>query len=332
MRRLNETKSPSNVRGEAPDRLQQESHLIEAALRLQPSNDRIRESGERITQSWFRKASDIGSVIEDPPAAPRVSLILPALNEAEGLGTVLPRIPDTVNDVIVVNGPSTDNTVAVVRHLRPDALIVQQLGRGKGNALKHGLAVADGDIIVTMDADGSMNPEDIVHFVTKLRDGADFVKGSRSLPGGGSSDFTPLRRAGNEVLTRIANVIFGACYTDITYGFNAYWCSTIRHLGQLADGFEFEIQAAVRATTVGMRTAEVATHEPARVGGVSKLKPFADGTAILRVLMMEASPRRAARLGAAYETEEHRQRQMLRERLLRELTLTTAAQKLSMSL
>jgi glycosyltransferase involved in cell wall biosynthesis len=268
--------------------------------------------------SWFGSPSTTRPIGNDGAAAPRVSLILPALDEAEGLRVVLPRIPDVVDDVIVVNGPSTDDTLEVVRALRPDALVVRQSGRGKGNALKHGLAVADGDIIVTMDADGSMQPEDIALFVRKLLDGADFVKGSRSLPGGGSSDFTLIRRIGNDGLTRLANAIFGAAYTDITYGFNAYWRSTIRHLGQLADGFEFEIQAAVRATTVGMRTAEVPTHEPARVGGVSKLNPISDGIAILRVLLMEASPRRAARLGAAYEAEEQRQREMLRERLLRE--------------
>jgi glycosyltransferase involved in cell wall biosynthesis len=246
---------------------------------------------------------------------PRISLILPALNEADGLSVVLPRIPDLVDDIIVVNGPSTDSTAEVVRQLRPDATVVQQIGRGKGSAIKHGLAVADGDIIVTMDADGSMNPEDIIDMVNALHQGADFVKGSRSLPGGGSSDFTWVRRLGNDALTWLANLVFGASYTDITYGYNAYWRSTIRHLGRLADGFEFEIQAAVRAVAVGMRTAEVPAHEPARVGGVSKLNPLLDGTAILRILAAEASPRRAVQLGAAYEAEEERQRQRLRAQL-----------------
>ena len=279
-----------------------------------------RRAEDQIAQhSWFRRVAGKRSSLrplEHERRQPRVSLILPALNEAEGLAAILPRLPKIVDDVIVVNGPSTDGTVAVVRRLRPDAVIVQQRGSGKGNAIKHGLAVADGDIIVTMDADASMNPEDIPAFVSALREGADFVKGSRSLPGAGSSDFTLLRRVGNDALTRLANVVFGAAYTDITYGFNAYWSSTIRHLGRLADGFEFEIQAAVRAVMVGMRTAEVPANEPARVGGESKLKPFQDGMAILRILIAEASPRRAAQLGAAYEVEEQRVRSLLRARLL----------------
>src|ERR1700678_1101351 len=128
--------------------------------------------------SWFRAATGDPEVFDDTAGRPaRVSLILPALNEAEGLEVVLPRIPDLVDDVIVVNGPSTDAPVGVVRRLRPDALIVQQQGRGKGNALKSGIAVADGDIIVTMDSDGSMRPEDIPAFIDRLHRGADFVKG-----------------------------------------------------------------------------------------------------------------------------------------------------------
>ncbi|MGO9959043.1 MAG: glycosyltransferase family 2 protein [Solirubrobacteraceae bacterium] len=246
----------------------------------------------------------------------RITVILPALNEAAGLRAILPRIPRCVNELIVVIGPSTDGSEEVVCELRPDAILLRQLGRGKGDALKHGLAVASGDIIVTMDADGSMNPEDIPRFVAELRAGADFVKGSRALPGAGSADFTRLRRVGNDALTRFANALFGGQYTDITYGYNAYWRSTIRHLGCLADGFEFEIQAAVRAVTVGMRTAEVAAHEPARIGGASKLNPFRDGMAILRILFAEASPRHAIKLGAAYEREEQRQRDLLRETLL----------------
>jgi glycosyltransferase involved in cell wall biosynthesis len=228
-----------------------------------------------------------------------VSLVIPALNEADGLSDLLPRVPNLISELIVVDGGSTDGTVAVVRELRSDAIVLRQTGKGKGNALKCGIAEARGEIIVTMDADGSMNPEDIPRFVSSLVAGHDFVKGSRMLEGAGSSDFTLLRRLGNSGLTRFGNIIFGSSYTDITFGFNAYWRPTIMHLGELADGFEFEIQAALRAASVGMRTAEVPTHEPARVGGVSKLNPFTDGLAILRIILCEASPRKGVKLAAS---------------------------------
>jgi glycosyltransferase involved in cell wall biosynthesis len=229
---------------------------------------------------------------------PSVSLVIPALNEAHGLRVILPRIPPIVGQLIVVDGGSTDATVDVVREMTPHATMILQAGRGKGDALKCGIAAARGEIIVTMDADGSMNPEDIHLFVAELMAGMDFVKGSRALPSAGSADFTWLRRIGNASLTRVGNMVFGSHYTDLTFGFNAYWRPTIRHLGALADGFEFEIQAALRAVSVGMRTSEVPTYEPARVGGASKLNPFTDGLAILRIILSEASPRKGVKLGA----------------------------------
>jgi glycosyltransferase involved in cell wall biosynthesis len=228
---------------------------------------------------------------------PSVSLVIPALDEAHGLRVILPRIPPIVGQLIVVDGGSKDATVDVVREMAPHATVIRQAGRGKGDALKCGIAAARGEIIVTMDADGSMNPEDIHLFVAELLSGMDFVKGSRVLPSAGSADFTRLRHIGNAALTWVGNMVFGSHYTDLTFGFNAYWRPTIEHLGALAEGFEFEIQAALRAASVGMRTSEVPTYEPARVGGASKLNPFTDGLAILRIILSEASPRKGVKLG-----------------------------------
>jgi len=222
---------------------------------------------------------------------PTVSLVIPALNEAEGLAAILPRVPERVDEIIVVDGGSTDKTADTVARLRPDAWFVSQQGRGKGSALKQGLELARGDILITMDADGSMNPEDIVAFVVELEAGADFVKGSRSVPGAGSEDFTRLRSVGNTGLTHVANLIFRSQYTDITFGFNGYWRSTMEHLGEMADGFQYEIQAALRASAMGFNTAEVPTHEAARIGGESKLNPMRDGWAILKIIMAEATDR-----------------------------------------
>jgi glycosyltransferase involved in cell wall biosynthesis len=234
--------------------------------------------------------------LADGAARMSVSLVIPALNEAHGLRVILPSVPAIVGELIVVDGGSTDATIDVVREMAPHATVIRQTGRGKGNALKCGIAAARGEIIVTMDADGSMNPQDIHRFVADLHAGMDFVKGSRVLPGAGSADFTWLRRMGNTALTRFGNIVFGSRYTDLTYGFNAYWRPTIQHLGALADGFEFEIQAALRAASVGMRTSEVPTYERVRVGGVSKLNPFTDGLAILRIILSEASPRKGVKL------------------------------------
>lgn len=213
---------------------------------------------------------------------------MPVLNEAEGLAVTLPLLPQYVSDVIVVDGGSTDASRSVVGEIRPDATFIHQEGRGKGNALKAGIRLATGDIIVTMDADGSMDPHDIDSAIVVLLDGYHFVKGSRCLPGGGSDDFTVVRKAGNAFLTSVTNRAVGRRFTDITYGFNAYWREVETLVHDLDEGFEFEIQLAVRAARSGLRTAEVPCYEATRVGGTSKLHAVKDGVRILRSIVTEA--------------------------------------------
>ena len=228
---------------------------------------------------------------EHPCPKHRVSLIIPTLNEARGLQRMLPALPRWIDELIIVDGGSSDDTITVANTHCPHAQIIRQTSHGKGGALKEGIRAATGSIIVTMDADGSMDPLDINAAIQCLLEGADFVKGSRELRGGGSSDFTLIRRTGNRALTTVANLLFGRRWTDITYGLNAYWRSIIVDLDSLSDGFEFEIQAAARAARTGLRTMEISCYEAPRVGGHSKLSPMRDGWFILLLLLNEAKPR-----------------------------------------
>src|SRR5271166_4178278 len=155
-------------------------------------------------------------------AAPKVSVVIPAKNEARNLPHVLSALPDGLHEVILVDGRSTDDTVAVAKNLRPDIIVIGQNRRGKGNALACGFAAATGDFIVMLDADGSTNPAEIPRFVTALVEGADYAKGSRFMPGAGSSDISRLRQYGNYWLNRIVNVLYGTRYTDLCYGYNAF--------------------------------------------------------------------------------------------------------------
>src|SRR6266487_5538688 len=99
---------------------------------------------------------------------PAISVVIPAHNEAENLQHVLPRIPSMVSEVILIDGQSTDDTIAVAQHLLPTIQAIGQVGKGKGDALRVGFAACTGDIIVTLDADGSTDPREIPCFVEVL--------------------------------------------------------------------------------------------------------------------------------------------------------------------
>ena len=218
---------------------------------------------------------------------PRVSVIVPTLNEAANLPHVFAELPDDLHEVIVVDGFSTDDTIEVARSLRPDVRIVLQDRPGKGNALSCGFAQATGDIIVMLDADGSADPSEIPAFVEALSEGADFAKGSRFSEGGGSSDITRLRRFGNRVLNLIVNLLFGTRYTDLCYGYNAFWRHCLPHMAVDCDGFEVETLINIRVSAARLRVAEVASFERARIHGESNLRTFRDGGRVLRTIVRE---------------------------------------------
>ncbi|WP_219463847.1 glycosyltransferase family 2 protein [Nonomuraea rhizosphaerae] len=225
------------------------------------------------------------------PFAVSVSVVVPAMNEAGNLPHVFATLPTWVDEVILVDGNSIDDTVAVARRLRPDLRVVTQTGRGKGNALIQGFAAARGDIIVMIDADGSTDGREILAFVTALMNGADYAKGSRYAPGGGSDDISVLRSLGNKVLTGLTNRLYGTGYTDLCYGYNAFWA---RHLDALAldcDGFEIETLMNVRAAQAGLYIEEVPSHEHSRIHGESNLHAVRDGWRVLRTIVRERTRR-----------------------------------------
>src|SRR5208283_1134726 len=115
---------------------------------------------------------------------------------------------------LLVDTVSSDVTKLMAQTARPGIRIVEEPRRGKGYALRAGLSAATGDILVAIDADGSMSPEEIPRFVHPLRHGFDYTKGSRFIPGGGSLDITPVRRLGNRGLVTTANLLFKVHYTD----------------------------------------------------------------------------------------------------------------------
>jgi len=219
------------------------------------------------------------------------------MNEAANLPHVLPRIPADVLEVILVDGDSTDDTVAVARSVLPGVRIVKQHGRGKGAALRTGFAAARGDIIVMLDADGSTAPEEIPSFVRALTDGADFAKGSRFLAGAGTADMQLYRKLGNAAFVAMVRLLFGGRYTDLCYGYNAFWRQVVPQLGLDGNGFEIETMMNVRALKIGLRIVEVPSFESQRIHGESNLHTIPDGLRVLRTIVRErfSGPVRAVR-------------------------------------
>lgn len=234
---------------------------------------------------------------------PAVSVVVPARNEARNLEVVLPAIAavrPAVHEVIVVDGQSSDDSIDVAKRVLPTAQMITQTRSGKGNALTCGFAAATGDVIVTFDADGSADPVEIHAFVAALVAGADFAKGSRYAPGGGSDATTPLRKRGDASVNGVANALFGTSYTDLCYGYNAFWVDVLPLLdlppvngsataeGQIrGDGFEFEAVLACRVAAAGLTITEVPSIERRRMFGSTHFHTVADGARMMRTLLAE---------------------------------------------
>jgi len=226
---------------------------------------------------------------------PTISVVIPVKNEARNLPIVFHSLPSWIDEVVLVDGRSVDDTVAVAKECCADIKIVHQIGSGKGDALRAGFVACTSDIIVMIDGDGSTDGAEIVRFVAALVAGADLAKGSRFASGGGSDDINFVRRLGNRVLCGLVNVAFGTRYTDLCYGYNAFWSRCLPVLGLDCLGFEIETMMNIRAARAGLCIQEIPSHEYQRVHGVSNLRVVLDGSRILKVITAEAFRHRLRR-------------------------------------
>jgi len=215
-----------------------------------------------------------------------ITALVCTLNEEENLPHVLPRVPDWVDEVLLVDGHSTDDTLAVAKELRPDVRIVHQPGWGKGDALKYGIEQAAGDIIVTLDADGTTDPEDMPRFVEPLLRGCDFVKGSRfalSRPAG-----KPRHRVfGNWVIVTTYNLLYRTTYTDLCSGYNAFWKQAMARVDLSGWTGQEEPLLNARVRRAGLKVVEVGHHDKGRIAGETKQPSWQQGSGAIRTVIRE---------------------------------------------
>lgn len=234
------------------------------------------------------------------PARPTVSVVIPTLNEAANLPYILPQLPAYVDELVLVDGLSTDDTLEVALQLCPEIRVVLEHVRGKGAALQRGFSACTGDVIVMLDADGSNDPGEIPRFVGALLSGADFAKGSRFLQGGGTADMPRYRKLGNWFFVWLVRLLFGSRYSDLCYGYNAFWRDVVDELTLDGNGFEIETMMNIRALRAGLHIVEVPSFEEARIHGESKLVTMKDGWRVLRTIFSERTAARRREPAAAY--------------------------------
>lgn len=221
----------------------------------------------------------------------RISIIIPTLNEAKNIGEVIYKLKQVgCRDILIVDGNSVDGTAEYARKL--GAKVIIQNGKGKGLALRQAFCngYVDGDIIIILDADGSMDPEEVPLFVSAIKSGAEVAKGSRFLPQGQSEDMTAIRRLGNKLLVGILNSLCLTKYTDLCYGYIAFSRDALRRISPrlTSDKFEIETEVCIKAKELGIKVVEVPSFEHARRYGESNLNTFRDGFRILSFIVRES--------------------------------------------
>ena len=213
-------------------------------------------------------------------------LIAPTLNEVEAVRAVFPKIKkEWLDELIVVDCNSTDGTVEYCR--QNGHFVHQQKSRGYGAGIKEALQITKAEIIIEFPADGNSLPEKIPAIVAKIKEGYDFVIASRYTDGARSHDDDWLTKIGNRIFTAMVNILFGTKYSDVLVGYRAYRREAFNKLNPTASGLEWSVQLPIQFAKTGARHADIGADEPARIGGVRKMRPFKTGWKILMVVLKE---------------------------------------------
>jgi glycosyltransferase involved in cell wall biosynthesis len=218
----------------------------------------------------------------------KISVIICTLNEEKNLYHVLPHIPDFVNEVVLVDGGSTDRTIETAERLYPKIRVIHQYNKGKGDALRMGIFLSTGDIAVTLDADGATDPKEMERFIEPLLDGYDFAKGTRFMFGYPNHKVRH-RKLGNWIIIKVFNLLFRKHYTDLCSGYNAFWRVKVRNAlcPWSQDSFENEPFINARVAKKGLKVMEVPHTEMPRFSGKLKEASWRQGTKAIKSIVRE---------------------------------------------
>lgn len=223
----------------------------------------------------------------------RISIVVPTRNEAKNLPLVLPRIPRMleIDEIVIVDGHSHDNTVLIAKNLLPEANIVVQDGKGKGNAILCAAKAAKSEYFLILDGDGSQMPEEIPDYIEKAKEGYDLVKGSRFLSGGRTEHQPFIRKVIVKTANTVANIVWFTRFSDICYGMFLVNRQKYLDLAIESTGFNIEWELMIKAKRKGLKIAEIPSKEMERVHGETNINYVKDGWMIAKTVFKNALKR-----------------------------------------
>jgi len=223
------------------------------------------------------------------PLSTAVTVLVPTLDEAETIGDVVRDFRSAgFDDILVVDGGSTDDTQAVAENA--GARVVEQTGEGKGQAVREAVAEhVDAEYVLMLDGDGTYLADDAEAMLEPLRAGeAEHVIGNR-FADMRSGAMTTLNRLGNRLINGAFGVIHGESFDDILSGYRAFTRESFERMHLTADGFGIETEMAVECAKRGISTTVVPiTYYPRPAGSNTNLHPVRDGGIIFLELYRRA--------------------------------------------
>ena len=220
-----------------------------------------------------------------------VSVVIPVFNEEVTVGNIVTRTKKTLEqlgvsyEILVVDDGSDDRSADIAQELK--AHVLKKAHQGKGFALRSGFRQAKGELVVTLDADGSHQPEEIPLVLRYIRENkADFVIGSRFFNSEANKTKIPkINRTGNRMFNSLIRYLTGVQISDSQSGFRAIRSSLIKRMKLGSHGYEVESEMLVKALKMGARVAETPISFVQRTMGSSKLDPVKDGVRILYAII-----------------------------------------------